>query len=695
MRRVFIAFLKWVVIAIDKFSVLNEYFGHSEFRNGQSEIIDSILSGRDALGIMPTGAGKSVCYQIPAILMDGITLVISPLISLMKDQVNSLVQSGIKAAYINSSLTSAQYNEVIRRAGNNLYKIIYVAPERLSTESFMVLSESVKISMVTVDEAHCISQWGQDFRPDYRRIVDFVNKLPYRPIISAFTATATPEVRDDIVNILNLNNPYLITTGFDRENLYFGVVRPKNKYDELVRLICERRGRCGIVYCISRKKVEEVCERLNNDGFSATRYHAGLSESERHSNQDDFIYDRKQIMVATNAFGMGIDKSNVSFVIHYNMPKNLESYYQEAGRAGRDGEAADCILMYNPSDVRTNQFMIENSRESAEELSDDERVTIIERDRLRLKYMTIYCTTSSCLREYILKYFGDPAKNFCGKCSSCLNEFETVDITVEAQKIVSCVYRIHQKGPYFGKKMITDILRGSRDSRLLELGFDKLSTYGIMSDTSSSRIRAILDYLIGQEYLSADEKYQVITLNAKSAEILRSRPSLTMKLPKEDSRESRKKNEVDYFADSQLFNQLKRLRRTIADNEGIPAYIVFSDATLKDMCRKLPKNYSQFIGVSGVGMRKAEKYGEEFCKLIAKYTAENPNDSPAPGIRQSFVEDNLEAYRNNLSEAVPRRWSNKEDEKLRSEISCGMNMAQIAAAHNRKISEIMMRIKKL
>lgn len=681
---------------MDKYSVLREFFGHSDFRNGQEEVIDSILSSRDALGIMPTGAGKSICYQVPAMLLDGITIVISPLISLMKDQVNSLVQSGIKAAYINSSLTSAQYAEVMRRAYNNMYKIIYVAPERLSTESFTAFAEKVNISMITVDEAHCISQWGQDFRPDYRKIVDFIDRLSYRPIISAFTATATPEVRDDIIGILKMNDPYLITTGFDRKNLYFGVIHPKSKYDELIKLLSERRGQFGIVYCLSRKNVEEVCERLNNDGFGATRYHAGLSDGERQLNQDDFLFDRRHIMVATNAFGMGIDKSNVSFVIHYNMPKNLESYYQEAGRAGRDGENADCIILYSPKDVRVNQFMIDNSTDVNGNLSDEEIEEITARDKLRLKDMTIYCTTNGCLREFILKYFGEISKNFCGNCSCCLNGFESVDISIDAQKIVSCVYRIHQKGSYYGKKMITDILRGSKDKKLLELGFDSLSTYGIMSDTSVSRIRSILDHLIQEGYVGTSEgQYSVVTLTAKSVEILRDRKQLSMKLPKEESAKRKPKDIVGDFKNDELFQQLKKLRRSFADKQKVPPFVIFNDATLKDMRRKLPKNKAEFLDVSGVGKLKCEKYGDAFCGLICSYLEDNP-DTSAKESSENFMERDLDSFMNNVSVAANAKpWSHDEIESLRSEIKKGLTLAQIAESHNRMISEIIVKIKKL
>lgn len=682
---------------MDKFAVLKEYFGHDTFRNGQSEIIDAILSGRDALGIMPTGAGKSVCYQIPAMLARGTTLVVSPLISLMKDQVNALVQSGIPAAYINSSLTLPQYREVLRKAEAGTYKILYVAPERLLNDDFIDFAQRITISMLTVDEAHCISQWGQDFRPSYRKIVDFLKWLPRRPVINAFTATATPKVRDDIIRILGLQNPFTVTTGFDRSNLYFGVKRPKKKYDELKELLSKYRGKCGVVYCISRRNVEEVCEKLNNDGFSATRYHAGLTDSERHANQDDFIYDRKQIMVATNAFGMGIDKSNVSFVIHYNMPKNIESYYQEAGRAGRDGEPADCILLYSGSDVRTNRFLIENSKEYNEELSEQELDIIYKQDMKRLKDMTIYCTTTGCLREYILKYFGETSKNFCGNCSSCLTGFETVDITVDAQKIVSCVYRIHQKGPYFGRQMIADILHGSKNEKLLRLEFDTLSTYSIMKETSISRIRAILDFIIDEGYLDVDDEHSTVKLNNRSAEILRDRKQLSMKLPAEEKEKSKEKSEKMYYDNNTLFQELKKLRTRLAAEENVPAYIIFSDAALKDMCRKLPKNYSQFLEVSGVGKVKAEKYAEAFCEVIAEY-AEPIKTAPSGEV--SYLERELDSYRGHTVAKGKnllsyRKWSEDEQRQLLNELRQGLTMEEISRLHNRDISAITDKLRKM
>ncbi len=639
------------MIFLNKYDILREFFGHEKFRNGQEEIIDSILNGRDALGIMPTGAGKSLCYQIPAMLLDGMTIVISPLISLMKDQVSSLTESGINAACINSSLGIQEYHEFFRRANNNEYKIIYAAPERLDTEEFLNFAENVKISMITVDEAHCVSQWGQDFRPSYLRIVEFIEKLSYRPIISAFTATATKSVKNDIAKILKLSDPFTLTTGFDRKNLYFGVIKPNNKYIKLTELLKKYGDKSGIVYCLSRKGVEEVCEKLNEDGFSATRYHAGLSQEERNKNQEDFIYDRKQIMVATNAFGMGIDKSNVGFVIHYNMPKNIESYYQEAGRAGRDGEPADCILLYNGQDVRTNQFLIDNNRDLNTELSAEQLEEIRLKDMERLKFMTYYCTTSDCLRSFMLRYFGENSYGQCGNCSCCTGEFELTDITIDAQKIISCVYRVHQKGRDYGKSMIADILKGSKNEKLLSLGLDTLSTYGIMSDTLIRVIRSEIDWLIQNEYLLlTDSEYPVLRLSAKSADVLKGKTKLEMKIPKtlpKKEKNSQKEAENQYYAESGLFQKLRELRSDIAAEESVPAYIVFSDAALRDMCRKLPVDINGFYEVSGVGTRKAEKYGKRFCSLIADYVKENPDEEKAPQGEVSYLERQLESYREN------------------------------------------------
>lgn len=600
-----------------KLNVLAKYFGHSNFRAGQSELIGNILRNRDVLGIMPTGAGKSLCYQVPALMMDGLTLVISPLISLMKDQVNALVQSGIKAAYINSSLNGSEYAQVMRDAINNKYKILYVAPERLGSMDFLEFALAAKISMVTIDEAHCVSQWGQDFRPSYLKIAEFINRLINRPIVSAFTATATTEVREDIITMLELDAPYTITTGFDRENLSFAVLKPQDKFSKLLQLIKDNKGRTGIVYCTTRKVVEQVCDHLQSKGFSATRYHAGLSDQERQENQDSFLYDRSTIMVATNAFGMGIDKSNVSFVIHYNMPKNLESYYQEAGRAGRDGEPAQCVVLYSGQDVRLNQFLIENGQEVNSDLTDEERELVKVKDRERLKEMTFYCTTSKCLRQYILRYFGEQPPKFCGNCSNCNTEFETMDITLEAQKIISCVYRMKERNKSYGKTVVAEVLYGSKNKKIRSLGLDTLSTHGIMADSSINKIKTMIDFLVENDYLEqTHDQFPVLKLSRKSKKIICDKPKIIMELPKVTPVANVKKSDLNDYQYDTLFIKLKELRNKFAAAASVPAYIVFTDASLRDMCRKLPKTRKEFLAVSGVGAIKADKYGEAFTKLI-------------------------------------------------------------------------------
>ncbi len=597
-----------------KFSILRHYFGYSSFRKGQEEMVDCLLSGRDALGIMPTGAGKSICYQVPAIMFSGVTVVVSPLISLMKDQVNALVQQGVSAAYINSSLTMEQYSKVLRYAYNGRYKIIYVAPERLLTDRFLELCRRIEISMVAVDEAHCVSQWGQDFRPSYLNIKSFVDSLPKRPVVGAFTATATTEVKEDIIRILELKNPLSVTTGFDRTNLFFSVLRPSDKRAKLIQLIRERSDKSGIVYCISRKKVEEVCDLLNSKGFSATRYHAGLDDEERRINQDDFVYDRKQIMVATNAFGMGIDKSNVSYVIHFNMPKNIESYYQEAGRAGRDGSEADCILLYGASDVRTNRFFIENT-EPNPQLTDEQNEFIRQRDEDRLKYMTFYCKTSDCLRSRILKYFGDEYNEKCGKCSNCLTKFEIADVTIEAQKILSCIIRTGQN---YGAKIIADVLMGKASRDIVIKGLNKQSTYGIMKDSKLSDIKYIIEQLEEMGYISfVGAGLPILKVTEMSYPVLRGSAKVKIKKP----REIKQKIEKTYIGnvDENLLNILKELRIKIARKKGVPSYVIFTDATLADMCRIMPVTDDEFLTVNGVGRNKLEKYGQEFMRVIMDY----------------------------------------------------------------------------
>ena len=604
------------------YEILKTYFGYSEFRYGQKELITNLINGTDCVGIMPTGAGKSICYQIPAILMDGITLVISPLISLMKDQVHALLEAGIPAAYINSSLTPAQQYKVIQNAKQYKYKLIYVAPERLELDFFQEFAASTNISFVSIDEAHCVSQWGQDFRPSYLKIEQFIQSMPKRPIIGAFTATATREVKDDIISLLALQKPFVMTTGFDRKNLYFEVQKPVDKFTALERFLERNPNKTGIIYCTTRKGVEDVCDRLILQGYRATRYHAGLSDKERKINQEEFQFDKAQIMVATNAFGMGIDKSNISYVIHFNMPKNIESYYQEAGRAGRDGEPAQCILLYSKQDVSTNLFLIEKDKEN-EDLDPITRHEVLEKDRDSLKQMTYYCTTTDCLRAHMLRYFGEQSPNFCGNCSNCNANSKEIDITVEAQKIMSCIIRA---GERFGMLTIIDILRGSKNEKIRNSHLDTLTTYGIMESVPKEYIRQVIEFLLVQSYIQATtDGYQVLKIQPKAYAVLRGQQSLHMRvLQQPDNMES--SGPTSYVEiDEELFQQLKALRAKIAKVQSVPAFVIFTDAALRDMCIKLPQNLKSFLEVNGVGQTKANRYGERFIKLIRAYCQKSAN----------------------------------------------------------------------
>ncbi len=614
----------------DKYTVLSDVFGHSTFRRGQSEIIDELLSGRDVLAVMPTGGGKSVCYQIPALMLDGITLVVSPLISLMKDQVMSLVQSGVRAAYINSSLSFAQYNKVLFNMRMGVYKIIYLAPERLQSEDFISCCSELDVSFVAVDEAHCVSGWGQDFRPAYLGIKSFIQSLPRRPIVGAFTATATDRVKADIKNLLELENPFEITTGFDRPNLYFEVSRTKKntKAKELLRLLRERYAdKCGIVYCGTRSAVDDVSTLLRTQGFSVGRYHAGMDDSQRHAAQDDFIYERTKIMVATNAFGMGIDKSNVSFVIHYNMPKDVESYYQEAGRAGRDGSPADCVLLWSESDVVLNRFLIEKSDGADDELlsklSPEELENFRRLEYLRLDKMTDYCKTLGCLRAYLLRYFGEePESESCGNCSNCSGDNPVVDVTVDSQKILSCIARA---GNRFGASTIAEVLRGSMNEQIEKHNLDCLSTYGIMKGVSAKYIRHVIDQLRMQGYLAIDENstYRIPALTPKARDVLLGSAHVFMRAADGEAKHAVKKEKpkiaVESVQNGGLLEQLKAERSRLAREAAVPAYVVFSDAALYDMCRVMPTNREEFLTVSGVGKVKAEKYGDIFMDIIKRF----------------------------------------------------------------------------
>lgn len=612
--------------------MLKHYFGYDSFREGQRTLVDAVLDGRDVLGIMPTGAGKSICFQIPALLMDGITLVISPLISLMKDQVRALNQVGIHAAFLNSSLSAGQYRKALLLAERGQYKIIYVAPERLETEGFLrfALSPKVKISFLAVDEAHCVSQWGQDFRPSYLKILDFLEKLPYRPVLGAYTATATADVRDDILDILKLQEPLLLTTGFDRKNLFYSVKKPVDKFRELKAYLSKKVQEdldvSGIIYCLTRKKVEEVCFLLRQEGYSVTRYHAGLSDEERQENQEAFINDRKQIMVATNAFGMGIDKADVRFVVHYNMPKNMESYYQEAGRAGRDGEPSECILYYEPMDVRTNRFFIDNNEDN-EELDELTREIVKQRDEERLQKMTFYCFKNTCLRQYILEYFGENGPGYCGNCQNCLTEYEDVDITREVKAILFC---IRENRWSYGTTMIVDILRGAKNQKLTSKRLNENSQYGALSDVTVPRLRQIIQELLSEGYLAmSEDTYPTLKLTEWGAEFAKSGGQITMKLAREQAdtitgkgrKQKQRTGAAAVLSEKEhiLFERLRAVRKEIAAEEHVPPYMVFSDKTLAGMSRNRPATLAGLRLVPGVGDYKLKKYGERFLQVICQY----------------------------------------------------------------------------
>lgn len=625
---------------VNALETLKTYFGYDTFREGQEKIVEAILANRDVLAIMPTGAGKSICYQIPALMLPGITLVISPLISLMQDQVKALNDAGIHAAFINSSLTENQISKALYLAASGRYKIIYVAPERLENYEFLEFARNVEISMVTVDEAHCISQWGQDFRPSYLKIVEFIKNLPKRPIVSAFTATATEEVKNDILCTLSLADPEVVITGFDRKNLYYSVENIRRKDEFIMEYIEKHPTESGIIYCATRKNVDNLFELLFKRGVSVTRYHAGLTNETRKKNQDDFIYDRTPVIIATNAFGMGIDKSNVRYVIHYNMPQSMENYYQEAGRAGRDGENSQCILLFSLQDVMIDRMLLDNKDFS--DVDEEDEYLIRQRDIRRLQTMEGYCKTTGCLRNYILEYFGEKTSGPCDNCGNCHREYHEVDMTAEAKWVVNCV--AETRGRY-GLTIVLGTLMGAKRARLRELRTEQYKSYGALSGHSEAELRTLISQMTERGYLyQTQEKYSVLKLGnitpLKDENIRVIMRTYEEKEPdkKKKIQKTVRKRSTDALTSAgyDLFEVLRKLRLEIAKEESMPPYIIFSDKTLIDMCVKKPSDEEEMLNVSGVGANKLKKYGQRFLEEIQKFCTERP------GVTLSMTEEGEE-----------------------------------------------------
>lgn len=596
---------------IKPLDVLHKYYGYTSFRKGQENIITSIINKEDVLAIMPTGGGKSICYQVPALCLDGITIVISPLISLMKDQVDALKTMGVKARLINSSLSNSEYNEALEEIENDECKIIYIAPERLDSMEFVNIIRGKNISQVAIDEAHCVSQWGHDFRVSYKKIPYFINRLDKRPIVTAFTATASNEVREDIINILNLHNPAVYITGFDRENLSINIVKSSSKNKYTLDYVENHKNESGIIYASTRKEVETIYEGLLKRNYSVAKYHAGLSNEARKEYQENFINDDIKIMVATNAFGMGIDKPNIRWVLHYNMPQSIENYYQEIGRAGRDGEDSECVLLFSPGDVHTQKYLVEVGIENSER----KRVQY-----KKLQQMVDLVYSNTCYRKNILNYFGEIFLDDCNNCSNCLNEGEVVDKTLDAQKVISCIARMKRS---FGATMIIDVLRGSKNKKVLDLGFDTLTTYGIMKNYSNEDLKTFINTLVSHGFLDVVENigprgsFPTIKLNEQSLKVIREEIKVEFK---ED------KVTKSRYVENELYEMLVSLRSEIAKEEGIAPYMVFGDATLKNMASVYATNKEEMLNISGVGQIKYEKYGKRFEDIIEKYIEEKNID---------------------------------------------------------------------
>ncbi|PEQ51447.1 DNA helicase RecQ [Bacillus thuringiensis] len=584
--------------------LLASYFGYSSFRRGQDETIKNVLDGKGTVCIMPTGGGKSICYQIPALVFEGTTLVISPLISLMKDQVDTLVQNGISATYINSSISIAEANQRIQLAKQGHYKLLYVAPERLDSMEFVDQLIDMKIPMIAIDEAHCISQWGHDFRPSYLHIHRILDYLPEKPLVLALTATATPQVREDICNTLEINQENTIMTTFERENLSFSVIKGQDRNAYLADYIRQNQKESGIIYAATRKVVDQLYEDLMKAGVSVSKYHAGMSDSDRNEQQELFLRDEVSVMVATSAFGMGIDKSNIRYVIHYQLPKNMESYYQEAGRAGRDGLDSTCILLYSSQDVQVQRFLIDQSTGESRFSNELEK----------LQNMTDYCHTEQCLQSFILQYFGEEPKEDCGRCGNCTDDRESIDVTRESQMVLSCMIRTNQR---FGKQMIAQVLTGSKNKKVIEFNFHTLPTYGLLSNRSVKEVSEFIEFLISDELIAVEHgTYPTLKVTEKGKEVL---------LGKENVLRKERVETRQIVQDHPLFEVLREVRKEIAQGEGVPPFVIFSDQTLKDMCVKMPQSDSELLTVKGIGEHKLVKYGSHFLQAVQHFIEENPN----------------------------------------------------------------------